>query len=265
MFENAAKQIVDDGIFVARDLLSADVVNELAGLCLDPALNENTIQPVRTVHQSFLTHYLAVSKAAYDLVTSDAVLDLCDQLMSEYRLVSKRVYETRAGMKMQWHSDCEALCSDPKQVDALVFIFYLTDVKVGGYQYIEGSHVDGADFVGGAEKDAEIDAKYLGRVKTLSLPAGSCIVYNGRLLHRASRFETGPARRSLFFQVNRGARTSEPIYLNAAFIDNLDSRRERFLGIGKPAIVPSFPKGGISAMHLSDRKEAAKIVYPLKD
>ena len=150
---------------------------------------------------------------------------------------------------MAWHRDNK---DDPErtiQVEGLIWIFYLTDVTEGAFQFIEGSHAgesgnDQANFT-----DEYIDRAYRDRIITCEAPRGFGIVYNIRMIHRAKPFAgIDYQRSSLFFGQMAEPTLAEPVLVNTSFIDNLDERRKYYLGFGKREIAPAFPSTSVTTM-----------------
>jgi len=248
-------QVAKSGVFtIEKGLKQSTVDRILAELgSMDIRLNENDVGPVLTPTQAFFTHFMARSKTAYDVVTSDLTLGVCSRLMKNYALAGKRIYTTKVGMHMQWHCDIEAPCTDPYDVDATVFIYYLTDVADGEWQYVAGSHLLGENFVGGRDMDKVIESRFANDIRSVPGRRGTIVIYNGRTFHRAKPMSSGsPPRTSLFFQVNKDIAGSEPILLNAAFLENLDEQRKKFLNFGNAPQMPVFPKTDIYNIGTSD-------------
>ena len=108
---------------------------------------------------------------------------------------------------MQWHVDNKLDNSAQTEFPGLgVFIFYLCDVDDGELQVIHGSdrwsdRQRNADF-----RDAFIEAHYANDIISLKMPAGSGIIYNTRVVHRAHRIRRGGwERKSLLFQAEKRA------------------------------------------------------------
>ena len=85
---------------------------------------------------------------------------------------------------------------------------------------------------------------------------GSYVIYNGRLIHRGQPMQgRGPARQSLHFQVNRGAKTGEPIYVNIGWLGDLGDDAKRLLGFGVPNSVPdTYPPTSPATIVPSNRQ-----------
>lgn len=214
-------------------------------------INRNAAPNVVSGAQTYATHIFARSKTAFDIVIHERVTSvLRAALGDQFRMVGKRVYETRSDHYMQFHSDVEKPCVDPAQIDAVVFIFYLNDVAQGEWEIVEGSHLWGERTVGSRAHDAALLARPDVTVKGLAMPKGSMVIYNGRLLHRARRFKDPDyRRRSFFFQTNRSAKSSEPILVDVGFIPaDISDDARMLLGFGKPGQIASFPCSSVETL-----------------
>lgn len=254
-YDKIVDTIAEVGVFTFQNALQPTAIDRILEQVspMDFSLNVNHVAPVLTQSQVFLTNFMARSKTAYDVVTSDLTLHVCDRLMKKYAIAGKRIYTTKSSMHMQWHCDVEAICRDPYDVDATVFIFYLTDVKDGEWQYVAGSHTLGENFVGGADMDKVIEQKFGPQIRSVTGPRGTMVIYNGRTFHRAKPMKVGsPPRTSLFYQINKGITAGEPMVVDLGFLDNLDERRKMLLGIGRPSVMPIFPRTAMKSLATED-------------
>ena len=229
----------------AADGLLADVDD------LEVRVNQNA--PPNVVHRgaTYATHVLARSQTAFDIVTAAEVTGILRAGLGEiFSLAGKRVYETRGGKYMCFHRDTAREISDPGQLDSIVFIFYLNDVDEGEWQFVEGSHRWTGSFEPSREQDDALLARPDLAVRGFKMPKGSLVIYNGRLLHRAKPYASDAfARRSFFFQVNRGPKKGEPILVETGFLrPDLSEDAKMLLGFGRPPRVPAFPPS--SDVHL---------------
>lgn len=218
---------------------------------LEVHINRNV--PPNVVHRgvTYANHVLARSKTAFDVVTDSHVTDILRQGLGEvFSMTGKRAYETRGGSYMCFHSDILKPMEEADRLDSIVFIFYLNDVVDGEWQIVEGSHLWPQIAPPSRAYDDELLARKDVTVSGFKMPKGSLLVYNGRLLHRAKPYAGGDwARRSFFFQVNRGHKKGEPILIETGFIGpDLSEDAKMLLGFGRPPRVPAFPE--TSAIHL---------------
>jgi ectoine hydroxylase-related dioxygenase (phytanoyl-CoA dioxygenase family) len=212
-------------------------------------VNQNGISPVIRYNQTYLNQYLATSRTAFDLVTSDRITSICQELLGPvHRMVGKRIYETRFGQRMNFHSDMETPCSDPTDVEGLGLILYLTDTDDGCFQVIPGSQRIGRNDLGSRAGDAELEAS--GNIKSFPGPRGSYLIYNARLLHRAQPIsEKGVRRQSMHFQVNRTEDVGEPILVNIGWLGGLSEAAKTLLGFGVPnKLTHDFPVTSLKTM-----------------
>lgn len=235
-----------NGYFTMECVLEPDCVDTILNDVnhLQFKVNENHCPVVMTRTQSFCNHFLARSGTAFRVLTSEAVTEICQRALGPvYRMVGKRIYETRSNHYMQFHSDVGSQPAAPLQIDGVGFIFYLCDTYDGEWQTITGSHEWGESYVGSRENDDELIAKHKDHIRSFPMPKGSLIVYNGRMLHRAKPIENDTfSRISMFMQVNRNASTGEPILVDMGYLDGLSDQAKTLLGYGKVATSPPWPQ-----------------------
>ena len=217
-------------------------------------LNNNEISGVYSEKQYFLTNLLSVSKTFYDFVTSNFVFDICkNYLGNEFRLSALRYYETFGGHHMQWHTDNKT-DRDVAKIPGIIFIFYVSDVEDGEFQYIEGSHLWSGEKAYNDYDDDLIQKKYKDKIKSFKHPKGSLIIYNTYGIHRAKPVtDKNFLRKSVFFQVDTETKNSEPIILNTKFISTVNSDIEMLFGFGKPSNYKVFPNTSIKSLPLSNK------------
>ena len=213
-------------------------------------INHNGLSTVCFGRQFFLNQILGQSKAAYDLVTSDRLLDIAETILGKnIRLTAKRYYTTREGVSMQWHRDNKGAPNQTQQLNGIIFIYYLTDVTEGAFQVVRGSDRLELDRIDADFPAGHVEERYGDRIATLPGPAGSCVIYKLQMIHRAKPFAgIDYSRSSLFIQVTAEPTVAEPVLINTSFIDNLDERRRFFLGFGKREICRQWPYTGVDTM-----------------
>lgn len=235
----------------AADAIMADVDD------LQVQLNRNAPPNVHFKGAIYATHVFARSLTAFQIATHDWVTGVLRAALGEaFIMTGKRAYETRSGSYMCFHSDIAKPETEPDRVDSVVFIFYLNDVEQGEWEILEGSHRWGET----APPSRENDQALLGRadavVHGFRMPKGSLVIYNGRLLHRASPYVSDSfARRSLFFQVNRGLKKGEPMLIETGFIrPDLSDDARMLLGFGRTPRMPPFPDSVATHLPGAERK-----------
>jgi ectoine hydroxylase-related dioxygenase (phytanoyl-CoA dioxygenase family) len=257
--ETPASQIVEElrerGYMAFERALDAGVADAILADVDDLKFEINRNVPPNVVigGQTYANHVFARSRSAFEVVVHERVTGVLREGLGDgFRMVGKRVYETRADHYMQFHSDTAVQPGDPRRLDAVVFIFYLNDVAQGEWEIVEGSHLWGETTVGSRANDEALLARPDVTVRRFAMPKGSLIVYNGRVLHRARRFkDPGFARRSFFFQVNRQPKSSEPMLIDAGFIrPDLSEDARMLLGFGKPAVIPPYPASSPQSLPL---------------
>ena len=224
---------------------------------LEVQLNRNVPPNVVFKGATYATHVLGRSQTAFRLVTDALVTGVVrGALGDEFSMTSKRAYETRGGAYMCFHSDTALARAQPERIDAVVFIFYLNDVADGEWEIVEGSHLwDDAEPPSKA-RDEALARRPGAAIRGFKMPKGSVVIYDGRLLHRARPYAAGDyARRSFFFQANRGLKKGEPILVETGFITpDLSDDARMLLGFGRPPRAPVFPETGAGHLPQSERR-----------
>ncbi len=252
-----AAEIQRCGIYTCEGAVRPEAVDrilaEFGGL--EFRINENTLLPVAFKGQSYQNHFMALSRTAFRLVCHERITGVCRGLLGdEFAMVGKRIYETRPDSYMMFHSDIGSHTDNPDRVDGLGFILYLSDVDDGAFEIVEESQRQAESYTGSRANDAELIASR--SIKAFPMSKGSYVIYNGRLIHRGQPMQgRGSARQSLHFQVNRGAKTGEPIYVNIGWLGDLGDDAKRLLGFGVPNSVPdTYPPTSPATIVPSNRQ-----------
>ena len=250
--------IIDDlkkfGYFSYEKALTDQVINEIEKDATKSKinLNNNKITGVYSEKQYYFTNLLASSKKFYNFVTSDFVFNISEKFLGkEFRLKALRYYETLGGHHMQWHSDNK---TDKQfaQIPGLIFIFYISDVADGEFQYIQGSHIWSGKSEYSDYNDQLIEKNYKDKIKSFKLQKGSLIIYNSYGIHRAKPVKNKKfIRKSVFFQVDAKTDNSEPIIINTEYIEKVDKRLSMFLGFGKPSNYNVFPSTSLNTLQFN--------------
>ena len=248
------KEIEENGYFAFKNALTKEAVNiiEQDSIELKLNLNKNKIGGVYSEKQYFLTNLLSISKTFYDYVTSKFVLEVSEKYLgNEFRLKALRYYETYGGHHMQWHTDNKT-DKGFAHIPGIIFIFYVSDVEDGQFQYIEGSHIWSEGKAYSDYNEDFIEKNYKDKIRDFKLPSGSLIIYNTYGIHRAKPvLSNGFIRKSVFFQVDSEINNSEPIILNTKFINEMNSQISMFLGFGQPSNYEVFPNTSLNSLPIS--------------
>jgi len=257
--ETLIKNLKEKGYFSFPNAISNNAIRiiEKDATNLKFNLNNNEITGVYYEHQYYFTNLLTISKTFYNFVTSSFVFEICRKYLgNRFRLKALRYYETFGGHDMQWHTDnkTDRAFAD---IPGIIFIFYISDVEDGEFQYIEGSHLWSGEKAYNNYDNEFIQKKHKEKIKSFKLPKGSLIIYNTYGIHRAKPvFNKKFVRKSVFFQVDSDIENSEPINLNTKFISKINSDIEMFLGFGKPSDSVNYkvyPETNIKFLPLSEK------------
>ncbi|MGB3192017.1 MAG: phytanoyl-CoA dioxygenase family protein [Limnoraphis sp.] len=269
-FQNVTTdKIVDSlhqkGFFVFEEALTEEYIDELLQeVNFNQVLvNTNDVGVVIAKHQKFLTHCLAKSKKAYDLITSPQILEICDNYFQDrYVLINHRIYQTQKISHMPWHTDNNRQVgrqlSSKHDMPGLLFLFYLSDVTKNPFQLVQDSHLwshkhNHEIYL----SDNFIEEKYKKYIITFPMKKGSLILCNIHAVHRAEPFkDDNYTRNTLLFQVDQvGCNVighGEKNLVNTEFIDNINPKIMNYLGFGYKTDYPAFPNTSISTLTLQD-------------
>lgn len=265
-----------EGYYFLEDALTEQYVDQLLKeVNFDNILvNYNDVGVVISGTQRFLTHCLAKSKSAYDLITSQKVLDICDAYFTErYQLTNHRFCQTRKTFHMPWHTDNNlqtgSQLSGKHQMPGLLFLFYLSDQNSSPFQYIEDSHTWSQQYNHEVYlSDRWVDIHYKEEVLNFKMPKGSLIVCNIHGVHRAAPFyDSDHIRNILIFQVDQVGEGyvghGEQNLVNTEYIDNPSAALFDYLGFGVRRDYPAFPSSSAATMTLPDLMNLQKQILPL--
>lgn len=245
------KAINKNGYFYFKNALTIEAINNIEKDATETKINinQNKVSGVYSEKQYYFTNLLTVSKTFYQFATSKFVFDTCKKYLGNiFRLKALRYYETFGGHHMQWHTDNKTDRSIAN-IPGIIFIFYISDVNDGQFQYIKGSHVWSGEKAYSDYSDDYIKLNYKEQIKDFKLSKGSLIIYNTYGIHRAKPvFKKKFVRKSVFFQVDSKIDNSEPIILNTKFISEVNSDISMFLGFGKPSNYEVFPKTSFNTL-----------------
>jgi Phytanoyl-CoA dioxygenase (PhyH) len=232
-------------------------INEQTG-DLWPRLNQNWPGAVHFKNQRYLTHCLANSPTIFDFM----VRGWCFQVLREYfgsgfRLTDQRVYVTETQEHMQWHVDNEhiqwrvsntfdaGLSSCP----GIIFLFYLCDVDDGEFQVIDGSNRWSHEQRNADLSDEFILAHHAKDMISFRMPAGSGLVYDTTVVHRAHPIRrSGWERKSLLLQVEKKAAAGEPVLIDTRYAAGLSPEQQYFLGFGATPEYRTYPETSVNTM-----------------
>lgn len=244
-------EIKEKGYFFYENALTQEFLDVLTS---DIALhkfscNENKPSGIYTVGQYYFVNLLSISQVFYNYVTSRSIRDICTSYFGHnFRLKALRYYETVGGFHMQWHTDNKT-DREFAEIPGLIFIFYVSDVDDGEFQYVEGSQNWSSHAAYNNYSDAFIAKNHSAKVRSFKGAKGSLIVYNTYGVHRAKPSpKSSSVRRSVFFQVDEDISNSEPIIINASFHKNREPWVDQFLGFGLDQTYDVFPTSNLKML-----------------
>jgi len=236
-------------------------------------INTNDVGMVCSGNQKFLTHCLAKSKKAYDIITSRQILDICKEYFNDgYRLTNHRIYQTSKNLHLPWHTDNNRQANNKitskHNMPGLQFFFYLSDVTKNPFQYLKNSHHWSREVDEINLSDNLIYRKYKKDIVTFKMKKGSFIVCNTHGFHRAEPFQDRSyTRTTLLFQVDRVGSENlghgEKNLVNTEYVDNPTQEVLDYLGFGFKTDYQAFPITSVATMTVQDVLALQRQLLPL--
>jgi hypothetical protein len=235
-------------------------------------LNKNDVGVVATQNNKYLTHCLASSQKAYDIITSSKILAICNEYFTDnFKLINHRVYQTSKKQHLPWHTDNNRLegsrMSEKHDMPGLCFMFYLSEVPKNPFQLVRGSHLWSHKY--NSESfftDSFIDKNHSENIVTFRLKKGSFIICDIHGIHRAEPFNDDSYNRTtLLFQVdqvgNGNAGHGEKNIINTEYLKNLTPELCDYLGFGFKRDYMAFPDTSITTMTTHDILKLQKQLF----
>lgn len=262
------------GYFVFEEALTEKYVDELLQeVDFDRVLvNTNDVGVVIAKTQKFLTHCLATSKKAYDIITCQKVLDICSHYFNDsYKIINHRIYQTTKASHMPWHTDNNRQVG--KQLDSkhdmpgILFLIYLSDVTQNPFQVVKDSHNWSHKYSHEIYlSDRFIEENYQQDVMEFLMKKGTIFVCDIHTVHRAKPFiDKNYIRKTLLFQVDQVGSENighgEKNIINTEFIDNRSQELMDYLGFGFKRDYPAFPSTSVATMTPKDMLTLQKQLF----
>ncbi len=276
----SAAEIVDsirkEGCYFTEIALNDSYVEQLlTEVSFDSLLvNHNNVGTVVAGTQKFLTHCLAKSKKAYDLITSEKVLEICNAYFTaRYQLTNHRFCQTRQGSHMPWHTDnnlqTDSQLTGKHTMPGLLFLFYLSEQNISPFQYLKASHTWSKQYSHEIYLSNHwVETHHQDAVVSCKMPKGGLIICDTHTIHRAAPFSNRyHARNILLFQVDQVGDAyrghGEQNLIDTEFIDNLSPEIFSYLGFGVQRNYPAFPNSSAATMPIPDLLELQRQLLPL--
>jgi hypothetical protein len=235
-------------------------------------VNSNAMGVVCASTQRFVSHCLATSKRAYDIITSERVLEICRAYFDgPFKLTNQRIYQTHSEGHMPWHTDnnCQSgsVLTGKHQLQGLLFLIYLSDVTENAFQILRNSQEWSKKHTGNYFSDHFIESNHKDDVMTFENVRGTLFVCDIHAIHRATPFKNKDYERfTLLFQVDAVSpeypEHGEKLLVNTAFVGRQDGEVLNYLGFGKPAGYPTFPCTSAATMAMRDLWAMQRALIP---
>jgi ectoine hydroxylase-related dioxygenase (phytanoyl-CoA dioxygenase family) len=252
-------ELASRGFTTIPDFLSPQrlaLVNQLFDQMLGEHSGRNNFEGLRTERIYTL---VARHRVFQEIAEDPRIMALCDALfMPNYLLTANQAIVISPGETPQpWHTDDSFYpVPRPRPMISLSTIVAVEDFSPdnGGTEIIPGSHLwddtrmEGDYRTGDAESDPEFAARLAEEALSVTMPAGTCLVFAGTLLHRGGANNSQRTRRAFSNQYcEPWARPQENFFLAipAAEVAKMSARMQSLLGY---SIHPPF-MGQVTASH----------------
>jgi len=219
------QELEEQGYTLIPDFLSAEQltgINSLYDTMLGSHRGRNNFEGNRTERIYTL---VARHRVFQDIAEDRRILALCDALFQpNYLLTASQAIVIGPGETPQpWHTDDSFYpIPRPRSMVSLSTIVAVEDFTAenGGTEVIPGSHrwddeqLAGDYHSGDTETDPDFSRNLQGMAVPVEMPAGTCLVFAGTLLHRGGANGSGGTRRAFSNQYCQPwARTQENFFL----------------------------------------------------
>lgn len=253
-------EINQNGMCLVRDLIPQEQLKDLRSYLKKRFRLSNAARFrngfIRSGNHKFLS-YTMLAPHALSIYANKHLIRAATAYCGDCHVSNHRIFQNLEilpllGRPMHWHKDNKIdfidehgahqtrMIEDDK---GLIMIMYLSDVKVGGTQFIPSSHLyrnESESFRPG--EVLESDCITLNHVK-----AGTAVLYDYRLIHRAQPFYRRKHRRlALFSQMSpRFMPKGEPVAVSVDDLFRLDEMQRSFLGFNSQhPTAPNWPIDG---------------------
>ena len=257
--QNLLQDLQQQGYALIPEFLSSahlQQVNQCYDQMLGSHSGRNNFEGKRTERIYTL---VARHRVFQDIAEDPRIMALCDALfMPNYQLTANQAIVISPGETPQpWHTDDSFYpIPRPRPMISLSTIVAVEDFTPdnGGTQIIPGSHlwseeeIDGDYHTGDNERDPNFSEKLKDKSITVAMPAGSCLVFAGTLLHRGGGNSSNKTRRAFSNQYcEPWARPQENFFLAIppAEVAKMSPKVQSLLGY---SIHPPF-MGQVTASH----------------
>ena len=259
--QKAIKELTQRGYTIIENFLDhyglADVENHYNAL-LGAWSGRNNFEGYQTERIYTL---VARHRIFQDIVEDPRIMALCGEVFEpNFLLTASQGISLGPGETPQpWHNDDSFYpIPRPRPMVSLSTIVAIDDFTAenGGTEVIEGSHlwsdeqVAGEYHVGDHEEDLTLPERLQSLSKPVEMPAGSCLVFAGNMLHRGGANSTDKPRRAFSNQYCQPwARTQENFFLAIppAEAAKMSAQLQSLLGY---SVHPPF-MGQVTASHPS--------------
>ena len=207
LLNNALAELETQGYTLIPDFLSAECLDEVKKQ-FDRLLGANKGRnDFEGEHTERIYTLVARNSVFEDIAENPTIMALCDALfMPNYLLTASQAIVIAPGETPQpWHTDDSFYpIPRPRPMISLSTIVAVDDFTAanGGTEIVPGSHRWGDEELGGnySGPGDSVDASFENKLKTQSItveiPAGTCIVFAGTLLHRGGGNKSQGMRRA---------------------------------------------------------------------
>jgi hypothetical protein len=242
--DNVINELRDKGFVTINNFVDKAVAAKIKSyLDGSQVVNSNEISYIWMNDAKYLSNALINSREVYDIITSDAVLNIAKNYLGDkFRLKCHRIYTVSKYSTFPWHTD-DKYEDIKNNTNGIVFIIYLSDTFDGGTEFVATSNKFSRDYSKTNYSDKLIREKYKELTVKTSGYAGTVIISDIKTIHRGGLFRNNFNKRtSLWFQIDTCLDNAERLAINPSFLNkNMSDDLKNFLGFGLTCDLPVHP------------------------
>lgn len=246
--ESELSKLKEEGYFIIKDFASLeqcdDILKTLSGDCIS-TINNNELNVTTIKSTLFNKHALALSQAAFDIVTNSTILELGESYFgAEPILKCSRAYTiSKFAHLFSWHSDNKsAIDGVTDNSKGIVFILYLEDDFEGTFSLSIKSWNKSIIKNGVPTLNQIKDWENKGSIVQIKAQKGDLLGFSQDIFHKHITKNSNLVKAFWFQVISQEESISERILINPRFLKGKNTEKIiNFLSSGKEVIDYSQP------------------------
>ena len=255
--ENCVEGLETRGYYLHEKFASKNECLEIINtLKLKPyeAFNNNELKPTIQGFNIYNKHAIAISEAAFNVVTSNWVIDISEKFLGTRPILkcSRSYSVSKFDQSFRWHTDNKSNDEITDKSRGIVFILFLEDDPDGSFALVEGfknppnSKCKNPTF-------NEIEAwKDKNLIKNFYAKRGDLLAFSQDMFHEHINYKNIDKNAFWFQVIGFDEGIGERILINSSFLnDNFDKKKMDFISSTNRRNEFSFPITTIKSMSFS--------------